>query len=59
MRRSKIAGALYLLWLAYRALRHGTALKLKAGAGGGGLRGAFLNGLADQPHRIRRSCCSS
>ena len=46
----KIAGALYLLWLAYRALRHGTALKLKAGAGGGGLRGAFLNGLADQPH---------
>ncbi len=42
----KIAGALYLMWLAYRALRHGTALKLKAGAGGGGLSGAFLNGLA-------------
>ena len=42
----KIAGALYLMWLAYRALRHGTALKLKAGAGGGGFRGAFLNGLA-------------
>ena len=41
----KIAGAVYLLWLAYRALRHGTALKLEAGAGGGGLSGAFLNGL--------------
>lgn len=41
----KIAGALYLMWLAYRALRHGTALKLEAGAGGGGLSGAFLNGL--------------
>jgi threonine/homoserine/homoserine lactone efflux protein len=41
----KIAGALYLLWLAYGALRHGTALKIKAGNSGGGLRGAFLNGL--------------
>jgi threonine/homoserine/homoserine lactone efflux protein len=47
----KIAGALYLLWLAYRALRHGTALKLSGegggagGGGAGGLRGAFLNGL--------------
>ncbi len=45
----KIAGALYLLLLAYSALRHGTALKLKAGNGKGGrsrgLRGAFLNGL--------------
>ena len=41
----KIAGAVYLLWLAFGALRHGTALKLKAGNGGGGLRGAFLSGL--------------
>ncbi len=47
----KIAGALYLLWLAFGALRHGTALKLQAGGGQGGkggrgqLRGAFLNGL--------------
>ena len=45
----KIAGALYLLWLAFGALRHGTALKLGAGddpgSKGGGLRGAFLNGL--------------
>ncbi len=41
----KIVGALYLLWLAYGALRHGTGLKLKAGNSGGGLRGAFLNGL--------------
>ncbi len=44
----KIAGALYLLWLAYGALRHGTALKLRAegdNAGARGLRGAFLNGL--------------
>ena len=32
----KIAGALYLLLLAYSALRHGTALKLKAGNGKGG-----------------------
>jgi threonine/homoserine/homoserine lactone efflux protein len=42
----KIAGAIYLLWLAYNALRHGTALKLKAEAqASGGLRGAFGNGL--------------
>ena len=42
----KIAGALYLLWLAFRAIRHGSALKLKAGAPArGGLRGAFMNGL--------------
>ncbi|RBP06276.1 threonine/homoserine/homoserine lactone efflux protein [Roseiarcus fermentans] len=41
----RIAGALYLLWLAVAALRHGTALKVKAGTGAGGLRGAFLNGL--------------
>lgn len=42
----KVAGALYLLWLAWRALRHGSALKLKADAQArGGLRGAFANGL--------------
>ena len=42
----KIAGALYLLWLAFRAIRHGSALKLKADASArGGLRGAFMNGL--------------
>lgn len=42
----KVAGALYLLWLAWRALRHGSALKLKADAPArGGLRGAFANGL--------------
>jgi threonine/homoserine/homoserine lactone efflux protein len=41
----KVAGALYLLWLAFSALRQGTALKLKSGNGAGGLRGAFLNGF--------------
>lgn len=42
----KVAGALYLLWLAWRALRHGSALTLKADAQArGGLRGAFANGL--------------
>ncbi|HZZ62523.1 MAG TPA: LysE family translocator [Roseiarcus sp.] len=41
----KIAGALYLLWIALKAIRHGTALKRKAEADAGGRRGAFLNGL--------------
>ncbi len=42
----KIGGALYLLWLAWRAIRHGSALKLKADASArGGLCGAFMNGL--------------
>jgi threonine/homoserine/homoserine lactone efflux protein len=42
----KIGGALYLLWLAWRAIRHGSAVKLKADAPTrGGLRGAFANGL--------------
>jgi len=42
----KIAGAAYLLWLAFGALRHGAALKLKPnGAARSGVRGAFLNGL--------------
>jgi threonine/homoserine/homoserine lactone efflux protein len=42
----KIAGVLYLLWLAWRAIRHGSVLKLKTDASArGGLRGAFANGL--------------
>ena len=42
----KIAGALYLLWLAWRTLRQGSALKLRADASArGGVRGAFANGL--------------
>ena len=42
----KIVGALYLVWLAIGALRHGAALKLKAERGAkGGLRKAFLTGL--------------
>ena len=41
----KIAGALYLLWLAWKAVRHGTALNLSAEGGAGSLRRAFLNGL--------------
>jgi threonine/homoserine/homoserine lactone efflux protein len=42
----KIVGALYLLYLAWGALRHGAALKLEAGGGvAGGLRGAYLTGL--------------
>ena len=42
----KIAGALYLLWLAIGALRHGAALRLGGGRyGSGGLRRAFLTGL--------------
>ena len=39
----KVAGALYLLWLAFGALRHGAALKPTAEGGAG--RGAFLTGL--------------
>lgn len=43
----KIAGALYLLWLAWRAIWRGTAVKMKADGdtSRGGLRGAFLAGL--------------
>jgi threonine/homoserine/homoserine lactone efflux protein len=42
----KIDGALYLLWLAWRAIRHGSTLKLKGDAPArGGLRGTFANGL--------------
>jgi threonine/homoserine/homoserine lactone efflux protein len=42
----KIGGALYLLWLAWRVVRDGSALKLKAGDSAlRDLRGAFTNGL--------------
>ena len=42
----KIGGALYLLWLAWRAIRNGSVLKLTTGAPAqGGLSGAFANGL--------------
>jgi threonine/homoserine/homoserine lactone efflux protein len=42
----KIGGALYLLWLAWRAIRDGSALKLKAGdTARASLRGAFTSGL--------------
>lgn len=42
----KIAGALYLLYLAWGALRHGAALKLEAAGGAKGtLRGAYMAGL--------------
>jgi threonine/homoserine/homoserine lactone efflux protein len=42
----KVAGALYLLWLAWRAIRYGSRLKLKAdGPARGGLKGAFASGL--------------
>ena len=42
----KIAGALYLLWLAWTAIRKGSALKLSSEASArGGLRGAFATGL--------------
>ena len=42
----KIAGALYLLYLAWAALRHGAALRLDAGeAAASGRRSDFLTGL--------------
>ena len=42
----KIAGALYLLYLAWGALARGAALKLEAGGGAAGtLGGAYLTGL--------------
>ena len=42
----KIAGALYLLYLAWGALTRGAALKLEAGGGAAGtLRGAYMTGL--------------
>ncbi len=42
----KLAGALYLLYLAYGALRHGAALRLeREGGARGGLIGSYLTGL--------------
>jgi threonine/homoserine/homoserine lactone efflux protein len=42
----KFAGALYLLYLAYGALRHGAALRLEGqGGAGGGLARSYLTGL--------------
>jgi threonine/homoserine/homoserine lactone efflux protein len=42
----KIAGALYLVYLAWGALKHGAALKLEAAGGAAGtLRGAYTTGL--------------
>ena len=42
----KIVGALYLVYLAWGALRRGAALKLEAGGGAAGtLRGAYATGL--------------
>jgi threonine/homoserine/homoserine lactone efflux protein len=42
----KIAGALYLLWLAWAAVRHGSALNLKPEANArGDLKGAFASGF--------------
>ncbi|MGO8831698.1 MAG: LysE family translocator [Roseiarcus sp.] len=42
----KLVGAGYLLWLAYGALRHGSALRLEeAGRGGRSLFSTFLTGL--------------
>lgn len=43
----KIAGALYLLWLAFQAIRHGSALRLPSGPGGrAGLLGTWASGVA-------------
>jgi threonine/homoserine/homoserine lactone efflux protein len=41
----KLVGAAYLLWLAYSALRHGSALRLESGQGPGSLVATFLTGL--------------
>jgi threonine/homoserine/homoserine lactone efflux protein len=41
----KVVGALYLLWLAIDAIRHGSALSVKGGAGGGSLWRTYLTGV--------------
>ena len=41
----KIVGALYLLYLAWGALRSGSALKFEAGGASGSLRGSYLAGV--------------
>ena len=41
----KVLGALYLLWLAYGALRHGAALHLEGQGGDAGLGRSFMTGL--------------
>lgn len=43
----KIAGALYLLWLAFQAIRHGSALRLPSSPGArAGLVGTWASGVA-------------
>lgn len=41
----KVAGAAYLLWLAWQALRHGAALRLPSGAARRGLARTWATGL--------------
>ena len=41
----KIVGAVYLAWLAFDAIRHGSSLTLKPGAGSDSLRSVYLKGL--------------
>lgn len=41
----KIVGALYLLWLAWGALRHGSTFAVEEGRAAGTAGGAFLSGL--------------
>lgn len=42
----KLAGALYLLWLAFEAIRHGSALRLQGKAAAKPLTKVFAQGLA-------------
>ena len=56
----KIAGALYLLWLAFRAICHGSALKLKADAPAARRRcAAPLRPGSSSTSPTRRSCSFS
>jgi len=41
----KIVGAVYLAWLAFDAIRHGSSLTLKPGAASDSLRSVYLKGL--------------